>query len=205
MCPYSTCLSPLYPDEQENLIGFLFCLPAASFHQASSPPTRSPAGALASWFLSRTAVITQREGVWNWQQWDYDFTLPPAGICIDFKPLEICSSAKWPWNYIIEDFITHPLTQCCRPAQCQRRKPLFQWPTVRKQMFGFSFFLSKQAHSLIAPVQPHGDVALDLTSLVLGEMTLDQLPTQVDELIHHMTQLVEQVHLVFLLSQGRFS
>lgn len=24
------------------------------------------------------------------------------GMCIDFKPLEIHSSAKWPWNYIIE-------------------------------------------------------------------------------------------------------
>lgn len=74
-------------------------------------------------------------------------------------------------------------------------------------MFGFLSFLffQSKAHSLIAPVQPHGDVALDLTSLVLGEMTLDQLPTQVDELIHHMTQLMEQIHLVFLLSQRRFS
>lgn len=39
---------------------------------------------------------------------------------------------------------------------------------------------------------------LDLAGLVLGEVTLDQLPTQVDELVHHMAQLVEQIHLVFL-------
>lgn len=42
------------------------------------------------------------------------------GMCIDFKPLEIDSSAKWPWNYIIEDAITHPPIQCCRSLQCQR-------------------------------------------------------------------------------------
>lgn len=46
-------------------------------------------------------------------------------------------------------------------------------------------------NSLIAPVKPYSDVPLDLTSLVLGEVTLDQLPTQVDELIHHMTQLMK--------------
>lgn len=56
----------------------------------------------------------------------------------------------------------------------------------------------KHAHSLIAPVKPHSDVTLDLTGLVLGKMTLDQLPTQVDEFIHHMTQLMEKIHLVFL-------
>lgn len=59
------------------------------------------------------------------------------------------------------------------------------------------------AHSLIAPVKSYSDVTLDLTSLVLGEMTLDQLPTQVDELIHHMTQLMEQINLVFLLKQPK--
>lgn len=59
------------------------------------------------------------------------------------------------------------------------------------------------AHSLIAPVESYSDVTLDLTSLVLGEMTLDQLPTQVDELIHHMTQLMEQIHLVFLMKQPK--
>ncbi len=60
-----------------------------------------------------------------------------------------------------------------------------------------------KGNSLIAPVEPYGDVPLDLTSLVLCEMTLDQLPTQVDELVHHMTQLVEQIHLVFLLKQPK--
>lgn len=64
-------------------------------------------------------------------------------------------------------------------------------------------FFSEHAHSLIAPVEPDGDVPLDLTSLVLGEMALDQLPTQVDELVHHMTQLVEQIHLVFLLKEAK--
>ena len=58
-------------------------------------------------------------------------------------------------------------------------------------------------YSLVAPVEPHCDVPLDLTSLVLGEMTLDQLPTQVDELVHHMTELMEQIHLVFLLKQPK--
>lgn len=53
-------------------------------------------------------------------------------------------------------------------------------------------------NSLVAPVQAHGYVAFDLSGLVLGQVTLDELPTQVKELIHHMTQLVEQVHLVLL-------
>lgn len=57
------------------------------------------------------------------------------------------------------------------------------------------------AHSLIAPVKPYSDVALDLAGLVLGEVALDELPTQVDELVHHVAQLMEQVHLVFLWEQ----
>lgn len=57
------------------------------------------------------------------------------------------------------------------------------------------------AHSLIAPVKPYSDVAFDLTGLVLGEVPLDELPAQVDELVHHVAQLMEQVHLVFLLEQ----
>lgn len=59
-------------------------------------------------------------------------------------------------------------------------------------------FTQYKSNSLIAPVKPYSDVPLDLTSLVLGEVTLDQLPTQVDELVHHMAQLMEQIHLVFL-------
>lgn len=57
------------------------------------------------------------------------------------------------------------------------------------------------AHSLIAPVKPYSDVALDLTGLVLGQVPLDQLPAQVDQLVHHVAQLMEQVHLVFLWEQ----
>lgn len=60
---------------------------------------------------------------------------------------------------------------------------------------------SLHCYSLIAPVEANGDVPLDLASLVLREVALDQLPAQVDELIHHMTELVEQIHLVFLSSQ----
>lgn len=58
-------------------------------------------------------------------------------------------------------------------------------------------------HLLIAPVKSYGDVPLDLASLLLREVTLNQLPTQVDELIHHMAQLMEQVHLVFLLKSSK--
>lgn len=61
---------------------------------------------------------------------------------------------------------------------------------------------SSLGYSLVAPVESHGDVPLDLASLVLGEVTLDELPTQVDELVHHVAELMEQVHLVFLLTQG---
>lgn len=57
------------------------------------------------------------------------------------------------------------------------------------------------AHSLIAPVEPYSDVALDLPGLVLGQVALDELSAQVDELVHHVAQLMEQVHLVFLSEQ----
>lgn len=57
------------------------------------------------------------------------------------------------------------------------------------------------AHSLIAPVKPYSDVALDLPGLVLGQVALDELSAQVDELVHHVAQLMEQVHLVFLSEQ----
>lgn len=45
--------------------------------------------------------------------------------------------------------------------------------------------------SLIAPVQADGDVSLDVPTLVLGQVTRKQLPPQVDELHHHMADLVE--------------
>lgn len=57
-----------------------------------------------------------------------------------------------------------------------------------------------RSYSLVAPVKPYSDMPLDLASLVLGEVTLDKLPTQVDELIHHVTELMEKIHLVFLLT-----
>lgn len=59
------------------------------------------------------------------------------------------------------------------------------------------------AHSLIAPVKPYSDVALDLPGLVLGQVALDELSAQVDELVHHVAQLMEQVHLVFLSEQAK--
>lgn len=58
-----------------------------------------------------------------------------------------------------------------------------------------------RAHSLVAPVEAYGDVALDLAALVLGQVPLDELPPQVDELVHHVAQLMEQVHLVLLWEQ----
>lgn len=79
--------------------------------------------------------------------------------------------------------------------------------SVVEQAFTYSPLLIQctryRSYSLVAPVKPHSDVSLDLASLVLGEVTLDQLPTQVNKLIHHMTQLMEQIHLVFLLKEPK--
>lgn len=55
--------------------------------------------------------------------------------------------------------------------------------------------------SLVAPVQPDGDVSLDVAALVLGQVTGQQLPPQVDELQHHVADLVEQIHFVFLVER----
>lgn len=52
--------------------------------------------------------------------------------------------------------------------------------------------------SLVAPVQADGDVSLDVPALVLGQVTRQQLPPQVDELHHHMAELVEEIHSVLL-------
>lgn len=52
--------------------------------------------------------------------------------------------------------------------------------------------------SLVAPVQAHSDVAFDLPQLLLHQVGRQHLSAQVDQLVHHMTQLVEQVHLVLL-------
>lgn len=52
--------------------------------------------------------------------------------------------------------------------------------------------------SLVAPVQSDGDVAFDVSALVLGQVTRQELPPQIDQLHHHMTKFVEQIHFVFL-------
>lgn len=59
-------------------------------------------------------------------------------------------------------------------------------------------------YSLVAPVQPDGDVSLDVPALVLRQVTGQQLPPQVDELQHHVADLVEQIDFVFLVErEGR--
>lgn len=52
--------------------------------------------------------------------------------------------------------------------------------------------------SLVAPVESDGDVPLDVSALVLCQVTGQQLPSQVYQLHHHVANLVEQIHLVFL-------
>lgn len=51
---------------------------------------------------------------------------------------------------------------------------------------------------LIAPVQPHCEVSLDLSHLILCQVPREQLPAEVNELIHHMPQFVEKIYLMFL-------
>lgn len=63
-------------------------------------------------------------------------------------------------------------------------------------MCGFVF-------SLVAPVQSDGDVSLHVSALVLRQVTGQELPPQVDELHHHVTDLVEQIHFVFLMERER--
>lgn len=57
--------------------------------------------------------------------------------------------------------------------------------------------------SLVAPVQSDGDVPLDVSALVLRQVTGQQLPSQVDQLHHHVTDLVEQIEFVFLKQRER--
>ena len=52
--------------------------------------------------------------------------------------------------------------------------------------------------SLVAPVQADADVSLDVPTLVLGQVTCQQLPPQVDELQHDVAELEEHIHLVLL-------
>lgn len=63
-------------------------------------------------------------------------------------------------------------------------------------MCGFVF-------SLVAPVQSDGDVSLHVSALVLRQVTGQELPPQVDELHHHVADLVEQIHFVFLMEGKR--
>ena len=57
--------------------------------------------------------------------------------------------------------------------------------------------------SLVAPVQSDGDVSLDVSALVLRQVARQELPPQVDQLHHHVPDLVEQIHLVFLMETER--
>lgn len=56
--------------------------------------------------------------------------------------------------------------------------------------------------SLVAPVQSDGDVSLDVSALVLRQVTGEKLPPQVDELHHHVADLVEEIHFVSLMERG---
>lgn len=57
--------------------------------------------------------------------------------------------------------------------------------------------------SLVAPVESDGDVSLDVSALVLRQVTRQQLPPQVYQLHHDVANLVEQIHLVFLKDRER--
>lgn len=57
--------------------------------------------------------------------------------------------------------------------------------------------------SLVAPVQSDGDVSLDVSALVLRQVTWQELPPQVDQLHHHVADLVEQIDFVFLMDTER--
>lgn len=57
--------------------------------------------------------------------------------------------------------------------------------------------------SLVAPVQPDGDVSLDVSALVLRQVAGQELPPQVDQLHHDVANLVEQIHFVFLKQTQR--
>lgn len=54
---------------------------------------------------------------------------------------------------------------------------------------------------LIAPVQAQSDVTLHLAALLLSHVTQDQLTPQVHQLVHHMPQLLEELHSVLLFNQ----
>lgn len=53
-------------------------------------------------------------------------------------------------------------------------------------------------HLLIAPVEAYGDVTLDLANLILGQVAREHLPPEIDQLVHNVTQFIEEVHFILL-------
>lgn len=74
---------------------------------------------------------------------------------------------------------------------------------------GFSFvqgiFLEvKESNSLIAPVQSYSDVAFDFTDLILGQVAWKQLSPQINQLVHHVTELVKEVNFMLLWGEKKY-
>lgn len=72
-----------------------------------------------------------------------------------------------------------------------------------KRRFSFEFvqgiFLEvKESNSLIAPVQSYSDVAFDFPDLILGQVAWKQLSPQINQLVHHVTELVKEVYFMLL-------
>lgn len=59
----------------------------------------------------------------------------------------------------------------------------------------------RETPSLISPVQTCSDVLFDVLHAVVGQVTNQNLPPQIQDLIHHMPQPVEQIS--FVLLRGR--
>ncbi len=60
------------------------------------------------------------------------------------------------------------------------------------------FWEVKEINSLIAPVQSYSDVAFDFTDLILGQVAWKQLSPQINQLVHHVAELVKQVNFMLL-------
>lgn len=69
-----------------------------------------------------------------------------------------------------------------------------------KENVVLGFFVNKSYLRRIRrnSVQPHCEVSLDLSHLILCQVPREQLPAEVNELIHHMPQFVEKIYLMFL-------
>lgn len=76
------------------------------------------------------------------------------------------------------------------------------FPTIKKsfspEFVQVIFWKVKESNSLIAPVQPYSDVAFDFTDLILGQVAWKQLSPQINQLVHHVTELVEEVDFMLL-------